>query len=1535
MNPQATTTTPPASGAQPYRAPAWCHRSRLALAAGLLSVGALSASAALVTYTNNDALNSSSFTSGCGITNWDSAQAPTAGNDYLVAGSRTLRSPTNGMSAAAYIFAGDSLTLGAGSGGSGGISLKCSNTLTVANLIITNGNISNGDTGNTPKTGRVAGNFTILTNASITPTDTNRNIIIAATLAGPGNLSIANRGIVMLGGTHSYSGPLSVSSVMLDMDGTTVITPGSLYVGRDSTFVTFTNATSTNIVAYGTTNIVRAGGKLNVGYGPTSDLRVGWRTSNNTNNNVVATLDVSSQPLFTANVGNFTVGYSAASSSGTRASAAGFVYLATNNVITAMNVVLGDTVEGESTLTSQVTLGRGNNLLDSPIMVVGARKQPVILTLPAGGTLVLTNSAAERMDLTVGGNTTGTSGVPTDRMDLSGGPLIASLGNLILGQKTGGNSGGVTATLTLATNAANAVDVNYLTLGSMAGNDTPSASAASGTLNFNGGVLKVNNDLALAGYDFGYGAALGVLNLNAGTVTVSGNIFNAGGLGTINLNAGTLNVAGELQDGSGGTNVLNLNGGLLDLWPAGDPAPGSLAANTLVLKGTLTNASALNVINLSGTGTSVSQTGLATVTGTLNPGTATTPGTLTLGSLLVDATATVRFNLTNTATPGGGVNDLLDIKGDLSFNPGATLAFAMTASTLDTTTPYRLANYTGEIIGLDTLTYPLTLGRYTLSVVANTSSTPKHLNLVVSGQPAGLLWTGAIDGSTWDVNSYQNWLNLGTSAADTFLENDNVRFDDSSIYPNVNLAVDVQPGLMVVSNNVNPYVFGSYSGNGIVGPGGLTKSGPGTLTLGTSNTFTGPVAINAGLVIAGAGTAFGATNNGTTIASGATLDVNNQNLGSELIHVRGAGFDGNGAIINSDLTNPLGARNATRYVVLDGDTTFGGAGRWDMRGTSLTGSASLLGTNYVVTKVGTNGVFMTDGTVVNVGNVQVNAGSFVIESASTINPNASINLSNGGALSFYRLYYPMGRNVTVGDLAMIRATSNTTNAQNEVAGAVTVNGQGILSVSGGAQLNISGPVVGSGEVVKADSGTAVLLNGTNNWHGGTTISNGTLSIGNGFVNGSLPAFPVVITNYGTMMYNLVSNTTVTTAHEITGPGGFRKIGDGTLSMTVSNSFTGLFQTGDGSSLSGGIIRLLNRYAFGDPSISKTVEVVRAEVRLEGGMDIAANVLLRTSANSALTGFGGGYVALRNMAGTNTIASAVELYAGAGNSEFTSDAGLLVMNGPIFLGNNANRNVVLSGTNTGFGIVNGPISNQPTNTVALQKTGASTWTLTAASTYSGATTVSGGTLLINGSIGGSTVSVQSGATLGGSGSIGVPVTVQLGGTLAPGTSIGTLTLTSNLTLQGKAVMEVARNGAVLANDRISGVVTNTYGGTLIVTNTGTSALQAGDSFKLFSSAVYLGAFTNIVYPTGYTWTNSLAVDGTVSVVAVSGPPTLKYTFSGSSLTFTWTGSYKLQAQTNTLAVGVSNNWYNVVGGGTSGVSVPVSAANGTVFFRLAQ
>jgi autotransporter-associated beta strand protein len=79
---------------------------------------------------------------------------------------------------------------------------------------------------------------------------------------------------------------------------------------------------------------------------------------------------------------------------------------------------------------------------------------------------------------------------------------------------------------------------------------------------------------------------------------------------------------------------------------------------------------------------------------------------------------------------------------------------------------------------------------------------------------------------------------------------------------------------------------------------------------------------------------------------------------------------------------------------------------------------------------------------------------------------------------------------------------------------------------------------------------------------------------------------------------------------------------------------------------------------------------------------------------------------------------------------------------------------------------------------MTKNSVGTLTLGGVNTYTGATTVGGGLLVVNGSIASSPVSIQTGGTLGGSGTVGA-VTVQSGGTINPGNSPGTLNINGNV------------------------------------------------------------------------------------------------------------------------------------------------------------
>ena len=138
-------------------------------------------SAVVVTMTGDDGRGSSSINSAGG---WDSASAPSAGNDYYTAG-HLLRTPN---STAAVTFAGDSLTV-EGSGdyttaNNNAFMFKNTGVLTVNNLIVNGGEFRHGM--GLTETGTLAGNLTVGSLGMIThvqgPTVVNANLLGSGTI---------------------------------------------------------------------------------------------------------------------------------------------------------------------------------------------------------------------------------------------------------------------------------------------------------------------------------------------------------------------------------------------------------------------------------------------------------------------------------------------------------------------------------------------------------------------------------------------------------------------------------------------------------------------------------------------------------------------------------------------------------------------------------------------------------------------------------------------------------------------------------------------------------------------------------------------------------------------------------------------------------------------------------------------------------------------------------------------------------------------------------------------------------------------------------------------------------------------------------------------------------------------------------------------------------------------------------------------------------------------------------------------------------
>jgi autotransporter-associated beta strand protein len=123
----------------------------------------------------------------------------------------------------------------------------------------------------------------------------------------------------------------------------------------------------------------------------------------------------------------------------------------------------------------------------------------------------------------------------------------------------------------------------------------------------------------------------------------------------------------------------------------------------------------------------------------------------------------------------------------------------------------------------------------------------------------------------------------------------------------------------------------------------------------------------------------------------------------------------------------------------------------------------------------------------------------------------------------------------------------------------------------------------------------------------------------------------------TLFLNTSNN--VDLARPISGLGQLNKRGWGILTLSGSNSFAGSVNTGAGTdATAAGYIHLLNSHGFGSPANVKTVNIVRAEVRLAGGLDVPASITFLTSANRA-----NGAVAFRNVAGTNTLDGNLQIH----------------------------------------------------------------------------------------------------------------------------------------------------------------------------------------------------------------------------------------------------------------------------------------------------
>ncbi len=223
--------------------------------------------------------------------------------------------------------------------------------------------------------------------------------------------------------------------------------------------------------------------------------------------------------------------------------------------------------------------------------------------------------------------------------------------------------------------------------------------------------------------------------------------------------------------------------------------------------------------------------------------------------------------------------------------------------------------------------------------------------------------------------------------------------------------------------------------------------------------------------------------------------------------------------------------------------------------------------------------------------------------------------------------------------------------------------------SGNANTNVvifSGVMSGTGGLSKDHTGN-LILSATNTYTGVTTVTNGTLQLGDGTNRNGVVAGTITTTSPGTLIY--ANPNAQTNSKVISGTGAVIKQAGGLLTLSVVNTYSGTTTITNGSTIK------------------------------------------QTIANALPSGSGKGDLYLFGTLDINGLASGVQGLNGTG----TIDS----------LTNNTASTLTI-GNNNASGSFSGVIQNTA-GSVAVTKTGTGTETFATVNTYSGNTTVSGGTL----------------------------------------------------------------------------------------------------------------------------------------------------------------------------------------------------------------
>ena len=701
----------------------------------------------------------------------------------------------------------------------------------------------------------------------------------------------------------------------------------------------------------------------------------------------------------------------------------------------------------------------------------------------------------------------------------------------------------------------------------------------------------------------------------------------------------------------------------------------------------------------------------------------------------------------------------------------------------------------------------------------------------------------------------------------------------------------------------------TFSGTLQDGPSalGLTKTGTGTFTLSGNNTYTGATTLNGGtldvsgvisgstnitvnsgilnvtgairssnadftmnggmLVLAGFGSI--ASSSQVNLASSGTIfDISQTQHGSSIGTLTGvAGSEVNLGSKTLTITNGSGAFSG---VIQDGGIANGAGGSLVFSGGNLTlngantytGSTTVSGGALTLTNVNnyTGATTISGGTLalgVNFGSSSVTTGD--------ITRSSGVNLTQAGAafdISQQFSFFTQTNGPSINNL-------------NGVAGSAVYLGERTLNITNGsgtyAGVIQDGGIGGGGFGGVSLAGGALTLSGNNTYTGMTTVSGGTLTLSGVNSTGA--------TQIGNGTLALKSSGSVSSSLvNFTGSGGVFDISQTSSGASITALYGG---AGNQVNLGSQTLNLTGGVSSGRQTFAGSIQDGGIGGGGGGGgsltLDTGTLVLSGNNTYTGVTTANRGFLMLSG-AGSISMSSQVNLVAGAFDiSQTTNGASIVTLNGDansqMYLG--AQTLTISNGSTTFAGVVGD--NGQGGGSGGSLLIAGGTQTLSGFNTYTGATTIQGGTLALSG---GGSIAASSGVNLTGS-----TATFDISRTTS-GATINTLAGVAGSTVNlGAQTLTLANASSTFAGSLQGSGGLTLSGGTEILSGANTYSGATTVNGGVLNVTGSISGTTSVIVNGGMLIVNGLVADPTINSGGVlTGTATTGDTLINSGGTF---------------------------------------------------